>query len=117
MAAFQVVAAPDDETSAGHRLPAGPPAASDDHGGAGFRVGQQPGLDASKRLGRLRRLEGRRVTVALEDGTHLDDCLLVSAGRNRARSLWLVANGSDTFVAADAVAEISDAVPVQPQVT
>jgi hypothetical protein len=47
----------------------------------------------------------------------MEDCLLVSAGRNRTRSLWLVAHGLDTFVATDEVAELSDAIPARRQVT
>jgi hypothetical protein len=55
------------------------------------------------------RLEGRQVTVGLKDGTRLSDCLVVSTGRNRTASLWLVADGVDTFVAVDDVADISEA--------
>jgi hypothetical protein len=51
------------------------------------------------RLCRLTRLlEGRRIGLALADGSRLDDCQLVSAGRNGSPSLWLYANGADTFV-------------------
>jgi hypothetical protein len=46
----------------------------------------------------LRQWEGRQVSVALTDGSRLDDCQLVSAGRNGAGSLWLFTNGSDVFV-------------------
>ena len=46
-----------------------------------------------------RDLEGHRVGVALTDGSRLDDCELVSAGRGGAQSLWLYANGADTLVA------------------
>lgn len=45
-----------------------------------------------------RHLEGHRVGVALVDGSRLDDCQLVSAGRDGAESLWLYSNGADTFV-------------------
>ncbi len=45
-----------------------------------------------------RHLEGHRVGVALADGSRLDDCQLVSAGRPGSPSLWLYANGADTFV-------------------
>ena len=49
-------------------------------------------------------LEGRRVSVALTDGSRLDDCELVSAtGR---ATLWLFVNGTDVFVP---VAEVTDA--------
>ena len=51
----------------------------------------------------IRRLEGRHVAVCLCDGTRLDDCQLVSAGRGSA-TLWLVDAGQDVIVdAADVV--------------
>ena len=46
----------------------------------------------------LRQWEGRQVNVALADGSRIDDCQLVSAGRNGATSLWLFTNGCDVFV-------------------
>lgn len=51
-------------------------------------------------------LEGRRVSVALTDGTRLDDCELVSAGHHGTSTLWLYVNGDDLFVP---VAEVTDA--------
>ena len=50
-------------------------------------------------------LEGRRVSLALTDGSRLDDCELVSAGHGRA-TLWLFLNGDDVFVS---VADVTDA--------
>jgi hypothetical protein len=50
-------------------------------------------------------LEGRRVNLALLDGSRLDDCELISAGRG-APTLWLFVNGGDLFVP---VAEVTDA--------
>jgi hypothetical protein len=50
-------------------------------------------------------LEGRRVSLALADGSRLDDCELVSAGHG-AHTLWLYVNGGDVFVP---VAEVTDA--------
>ena len=50
-------------------------------------------------------LEGHRVSVALTDGSRLDDCVLVSAGHG-APTLWLFVNGDDVFVA---VADVTDA--------
>ena len=47
----------------------------------------------------LQQWEGRQVSVALADGSRIDDCQLVSAGRNGAASLWLFTNGADRFVA------------------
>jgi hypothetical protein len=50
-------------------------------------------------------LEGRRVSLALTDGSRLDDCELVSARHGRA-TLWLFINGSDVFVP---VRQVTDA--------
>jgi hypothetical protein len=55
---------------------------------------------------RLRQWEGRQVSVALADGSRIDDCQLVSAGRNGAATLWLFTNGADLFVAYDDVTDI-----------
>jgi hypothetical protein len=57
----------------------------------------------------LAALEGRQVNVALRDGSRIDDCQLVSTGRTRLASIWLFANGTDTFVAFDDVADIWEA--------
>jgi hypothetical protein len=46
----------------------------------------------------LRSLEGRQVSVALADGSRIDDCQLVSAGRPGVRTLWVFCNGADRFV-------------------
>lgn len=56
----------------------------------------------------IRHLEGRHVNVALTDGSHLDDYELVSAGRAGVGSLWLFANGADTFIALNDVTEVSE---------
>ena len=53
-----------------------------------------------------RHLEGRRVGVALVDGSRLDDCWLVSAGRHGAEILWLYNNGADTFVTIPDVTDV-----------
>jgi hypothetical protein len=55
----------------------------------------------------LRTLEGRPVSVALRDGTRLDDCELVSAGPRRGATLWLLVGGHDRIVP---VAEVADVV-------
>jgi hypothetical protein len=47
---------------------------------------------------RLQSLRGRRVGVALRNGTRIDDCELVSAGRSATATVWLVANGADVLV-------------------
>lgn len=45
----------------------------------------------------LREHEGRRVSVALADGTRIDDCVLVSVGRGGAGSAWLACGDVDVF--------------------
>jgi len=57
----------------------------------------------------LRQWEGRQVSVALADGSRIDDCQLVSAGRCAAGTLWLFTNGADLFVALDDVTAIWEA--------
>jgi hypothetical protein len=56
-----------------------------------------------------RHLEGRRVSVALADGSRIDDCELVSG--HGAHSLWLYSNGADTFVALGHVTDLWEALP------
>lgn len=53
----------------------------------------------------LRRFEGSTVSLALADGSRLDDVNLVSA---RGTSLWIFAAGEDRFVP---VASVIDAWP------
>jgi hypothetical protein len=43
----------------------------------------------------LLHLEGRRVGLALDDGSRIDDCQLVFAGRQR---VWVFVNGEDSFL-------------------
>jgi hypothetical protein len=57
----------------------------------------------------LRQWEGRQVSVALADGSRIDDCQLVSAGRNAAATLWLFTNGSDRFIPIGDVTSVWDA--------
>ena len=63
------------------------------------------------RVAQLRRLEGHCVSLALKDGSRIDNGQLISAGRNRARTLWLFAGGSDTFVAIDEIVDLWDVSP------
>jgi hypothetical protein len=55
----------------------------------------------------LRAAEGQRVTVALTDGSLLDDCVVVSAGRLWARSVWLVKGDTDVFSTPEEIADIT----------
>lgn len=59
-----------------------------------------------KRMSELRLLEGRQVSVALADGSRIDDCQLVSAGRPGVQTLWVFCNGADTFVPLPDVLEV-----------
>ena len=55
-------------------------------------------------LGGLRKLDGRRVSLALVGGRRIDDCELMSAASG-CRSLWIYCNGADEFVS---TAEVLD---------
>jgi hypothetical protein len=59
----------------------------------------------------LRRLEGHKVSLALANGSRLDDVMLVSAGRGRLPTLWLYANGIDVFLPRLAVIDAWEAPP------
>jgi hypothetical protein len=59
-----------------------------------------------EQLNQLGWLEGRRVTLALRDGSRIDDSQLVSTGRASVQSLWLFVNGDDTFVPVDEVVDL-----------
>jgi hypothetical protein len=54
----------------------------------------------------LKSLEGHQVNVALQDGSRVDGYQLVSVGRSRVRTLWLVRDELDTFVALDEVVAV-----------
>jgi hypothetical protein len=59
-----------------------------------------------KRLQELRRFEGHQMGLALADGSRIDDCQLVSAGRQDLGTLWLYHNGHDMFVASASVVDV-----------
>jgi hypothetical protein len=61
----------------------------------------------------LRGLEGCKVSVALADGSRLDDVMLVSAGHGRTPTLWLFASGIDVFLPRLAVIDAWEAPPVR----
>ena len=52
----------------------------------------------NRQLKELRELEGRQVSLALIDGSRIDDATLVSAGRGHTRTLWLFDAGNDVFI-------------------
>jgi hypothetical protein len=57
----------------------------------------------------LQLLEGQQVSVALRNGSRIDDCQLVSAGRAGTRTLWLFSNGADMFVSLGDVVDVWEA--------
>jgi hypothetical protein len=66
------------------------------------------GMKQEKPL-QLRSLEGRRVGVALQDGSRIDDAQLVSSGRGNVRTLWVFTNGVDAFVRLSDVVDVWEA--------
>ena len=54
-------------------------------------------------------LEGRQVSVALRNGSRIDDCQLVSAPRPGTATLWLFSNGIDVFVPVRQVLDLWEA--------
>jgi hypothetical protein len=65
-------------------------------------------MTETRRTALIRMLQGRQVTVALRNGTRIDDAQLVSVGLSGSRNLWLFDNGADTFVALEDVLELWD---------
>ena len=59
----------------------------------------------------LRMFEGSQVSVSLRDGSRLDDCQLVSAGRSGTTTLWLFSNGDDVFVPQTDVIDVWEVLP------
>ena len=53
----------------------------------------------------LEALEGRHVSLALVDGTRIDDCQLVSAPRGTLTRVWIYADGCDRFVPAHQIGD------------
>jgi hypothetical protein len=63
------------------------------------------------RLSQLRDLMGRQVSLALADGSRIDDCSLVSVGRRPTTTVWIFTNGHDAFVDVSDVVEVWEAAP------
>lgn len=57
-------------------------------------------------LSNLRPLEGRRVAIALSDGSRIDDCQLVSLPLRGLHTFWLFADGEDMFVPVESVVAV-----------
>lgn len=54
----------------------------------------------------FKRLEGTCVTLRLHDGSLMDDCEVISAGRAGVSTLWVLAHDVDCFVPVDEILEI-----------
>jgi hypothetical protein len=74
-----------------------------------FRPQDRPRGMSAHQIRQLRTLEGRRVGLAVRGGDRIDDCQLVSAGRGPGRTLWVFANGADSFVPLDDVVALWEA--------
>lgn len=60
---------------------------------------------------RLRGLQGHWIGIALADGSRIERCELVSAGRPGLRSIWVCIDGTDSFLPLAAIAEVWEVVP------
>jgi hypothetical protein len=54
----------------------------------------------------LRELEGRQVSLALVDGSRIDDAALVSTGRGATTTLWIYTNRADAFIPMSEIVEV-----------
>jgi hypothetical protein len=59
----------------------------------------------------LRSLEGRRVGLALADGSRIDDCQFVAAPRGDLRRVWVCVDGNDLFLPAEDINDVWEARP------
>ena len=62
----------------------------------------------------LRHLEGRHVGLVLSDGSRIVDAQLISAGRPGLSSVWVLVDGSDSFIPLIAVTEVWEMAPANP---
>jgi hypothetical protein len=46
----------------------------------------------------LRELEGQQACLVVADGSRIDDCGLISVGRGRVDTVWVVIDGRDVFI-------------------
>jgi hypothetical protein len=63
-------------------------------------------MPARHRLSKYLEHEGSTVSVAMADGSRIDDCDLVSVGRGSADTLWVFTQGHDVFIALDDVIDV-----------
>ena len=80
-------------------------------------VDDERATTTSRPLGReLAILEGRQVSIALHDGSRIDACQLVSAGRSRLAKVWLLTNGHDAFIPRARIAAVWETAATPAQV-
>ena len=64
----------------------------------------------NEQVTQLRSLQGRHVSLALRDGSRIDDSQLVSARGDS--SVWLFSNGADIFVSLADIVAVWEALPL-----
>jgi hypothetical protein len=62
----------------------------------------------------LRHLEGRQVAIVLNDGSRIADAQLISAGRPGLSSVWVLIDGTDSFIPVMTVTEVWEVSPANP---
>ena len=62
----------------------------------------------------LRHLEGRRISLVLNDGSRILDAQLISAGRPGLSSVWILIDGTDSFIPVMTVSEVREIAPANP---
>jgi hypothetical protein len=67
----------------------------------------------SEQIDKLKALEGRHVSLALRDGSRIDDCQLVSVGRGAVRSVWIFAKPLDVFLPLDNLIDVWETRPAR----
>lgn len=70
---------------------------------------EQNGKPVTEDLRRWRSLQGRQVSIAVADGSCIQDCQLISAGVPGTDNLWVFSNGRDVFVPLEMVLDVWEA--------
>lgn len=74
------------------------------------------GKQVAEQLRRWRSLQGRQVSIAVADGSCIQDCQLISTGVPGTDNLWVFSNGRDVFVPVEEVLDVWEADPAGTQV-
>ena len=62
----------------------------------------------------LRHFEGRRIGLVLSDGSRILDAQLISAGRAGLSSVWVLIDGTDSFIPVMSVTEVWEITATHP---